>query len=277
MMLFNDRFVEKEDLHISFEDRGYVFGDGVYEMFRIYNGKLFARDAHLQRLERSAGEIRLDLPRSLAEIGEQLEKLTALSQISEGTLYMQITRGAAPRAHAFPENSHPVMLAYCNEVRRPLKTMKAGISAVTLPDLRWHRCHIKSLNLLGNVLAKQDALDAGANEAILHRDGTVTECSASNLMIVKNGELWTHPANHLILHGVTRAVVLKLARNLGIAVHEQAFTVQDCLAADEVFITGTTVEITPVVSVDGSAIAVGRAGAVTSKLQQAFEQEIERL
>lgn len=288
MILWNDRFVAAEEAHVSIRDRGYYFGDGVYEVFRIYNGIIFEKEAHLARLARSAREVRIKLPCTLEELESRLERLIMLNGIADGTLYMQITRGEAPRAHPFPANAESVLMAYCNEVKRPVDTMREGITAVTLPDIRWHRCDIKSLNLLPNVMAKQEAIDRGSMEAILHRSGTVTECSASNVMMVKNGTVYTHPADNYILHGITRAVVLKLARNEGIEAEQQPFTVNDLYTADEVFISGTTVEITPVIAIDGRPVsnmngadsdtstgpAAGRPGAVTRRLQTALERYI---
>lgn len=293
MILFNDKFISPEEVHVSINDRGYYFGDGVYEVFRIYNGILFEKDAHLARLARSAHAVRINFPCSLAQLEERLDQLVALNGINEGTLYMQITRGEAKRAHPFPEDAIPVLLAYCNEVSRPIKAMKDGITAVTLPDIRWLRCDIKSLNLLPNVLVKQEAVELGKGEAILHRDGVVTECSASNIMIVKKGVVYTHPANHYILHGITRAVILKLAEEAGILVVQQPFTLDVLYGADEAFICGTTVEITPIISVDGQPVgtqwdklslddsegasevaSVSQPGMITRTLQAALSQYI---
>jgi D-alanine transaminase len=271
LILYHDRIVEKDSIHISPDDRGYYFGDGVYEVFRVYNGKLFAKEAHFQRLQRTVEAVKLRLPYSIVELEAHLEALLYEEKITEGTVYVQITRGAAPRAHPFPALTQPVVYAYCTEVKRPLHTMKNGITAKTIADIRWLRCDLKTLNLLANVLAKQEAVDSGAHEAILHRDGIVTECSASNIMIVKDGVVRTHPANHLILHGVTRAIVLRAAQKLELPVLEEPFDLEALLAADEVFITGTTVEVTPIIEVDGRMIADGKLGPITQRLQEAFE------
>lgn len=274
MILFRDQFVEREEIRISPDDRGYYFGDGLYEVFRVYGGALFEKEAHFARLARTANALRIRLPEPIDELERKLEQLVAREQIGEGTVYMQITRGEAPRAHSFPAKAEPVLMAYAQEVKRPLGAMESGISAVTVADVRWLRCDLKTLNLLGNVMAKQEALDRGAQESILHRDGVVTECSASNVMIVKDGALFTHPANHLILHGVTRAVVLRLALAEGIAVREEPFDLQALAAADEAFITGTTVEVTPIVRIDGLPVGTGKPGPITRQLQQAFNRLI---
>jgi len=271
---FEDRFVAKEEVLVSPDDRGYYFGDGVYEVFRVYGGKLFEPGAHFERLARTADGIRLPLPYSIEQIGRKLEELVAANSLNEGTVYLQITRGSAPRSHPFPPDAKPVALAYCTEVPRPVAAMEAGIALASVPDIRWLRCDYKTLNLLPNVLAKQQALDAGAGDAVLHRDGIVTECSASNVMIVCGGVVITHPANNLILHGVTRGVVLRLARAAEIAVEERPFSLEELYGADEAFVTGTTVEVTPVVSVDGRAVGGGAPGPVTRRLQREFAATI---
>ncbi|OCT12141.1 D-amino-acid transaminase [Paenibacillus pectinilyticus] len=272
MYFYKNEFVHKNDIHISPDDRGYYFGDGIYEVFRVYQGELYEASAHMQRLERTASEVRIQLPYTSDEIIVILNKLIQQNELIEGTVYLQITRGEAPRAHPFPIQAKPILLAYCSEVKRPLATIQNGIKAITEPDIRWLRCDLKTLNLLPNVLAKQAALDAGVQEVVLHRDGTVTECSASNIMIIKDAILYTHPANHLILHGITRAVVLRLAHALGIPVKDVAFTTEQLLQADEAFITGTTVEITPLIQIDGQAIGSGTPGPLTAKLQTEFER-----
>lgn len=272
--LYQDRYIPKEELRISPEDRAYYFGDGVYEVFRVYNGRLYEASAHFERWERSSAALRIPLPADSDELTKRLEELIRMNGLSEGTVYMQVSRGAAPRSHPFPVDAKPILMAYTSEAKRPLSTIKEGITAVTMEDIRWLRCDLKTLNLLPNVMAKQHAADQGAGDVILHRSGTVTECSASNIMMVKYGCLITHPANHLIQHGITRAVVLRLAQGLGIAVKETPFTLDELRIADEVFITGTTVEITPVIRIDSSPVADGKPGPITRKLQQEFEKTI---
>ena len=270
---YNGEFISQEEVRISPDDRGYYFGDGLYEVFRVYGGRLYEAQAHFDRLVRTALGLRIELPYSVEDIQRRLEELVALNGLKEGTVYLQFTRGLAPRNLPFP-GANPVAMAYCREVPRPAAAMESGIAAVTVPDIRWLHCDYKTLNLLPNVLAKQQALDAGGDDAILHRNGTVTECSASNIMIVRGGTVITHPADNLILHGVTRGVVLRLARQAEIAVEERAFATDELLEADEAFITGTTVEVTPVVRVDGRPIGSGEAGPVTRRLQRLFAETI---
>ncbi len=270
--LHNLTITDYQDATIHPDDRGYYFGDGIYEVFRIYNGRLFQEDAHLVRLARSAAELRIPLPYGLPEITGLLYKLLEEDPVEEGILYMQITRGVAPRGHAFPpEGTQPVLTAYCKPLPRNRDKITGGIRIVSVPDIRWLRCDIKTLNLLGNVLAKQEAVERGADEAVLHRSGTVTECSSSNIMMVKNGTLWTHPADNLILPGITRQVVLEQARALGIPVQEAAFSLEELYNADEVLITGTTTEVTPVILIDETPIAGGQPGPITRQLQREYQ------
>lgn len=270
---YNGEFMSQEEVRISPDDRGYYFGDGLYEVFRVYGGRLYEAQAHFERLIRTAQGLRMELPYPTEVLERHLEELIALNSLKEGTVYLQFTRGLAPRNLPFP-GAKPVAMAYCREVPRPVAAMDSGIAAVTVPDIRWLHCDYKTLNLLPNVLAKQQALDAGGDDAILHRNGTVTECSASNIMIVRGRTIFTHPADNLILHGVTRGVVLRLARSAEIAVEEQPFTIEELLSADEAFITGTTVEVTPVIRVDGRPIGRGEAGPLTRRLQQLFAATI---
>lgn len=276
-VLYNDRIIPKSKLTISPDDRGYYFGDGIYEVFRVYDGKLFEPNAHLERLVRSAQGIDLRLPCSTEELLARIHKLLAASAMENGIVYMQITRGIAPRSHLIPDQLEPVLYAYCNDLPRPLSSMETGITAITVPDIRWHMCHLKTLNLLPNTLAKQKAKEHGVDEVILHREGRVTECSASNFMIVRDGAIFTHPADQWILHGITRQVVIRLAAGLGITVNEAPFAIDDLQDADEAFITGTTAEITPVIKIDGRPVGSGAPGPVTRQLQQAFEQSIQAM
>lgn len=269
--LQQNRIIDKSQATVDPDDRGYYFGDGIYEVFRIHNGQLLESEAHMLRLERSAQSLRLPLPYPADEILTMLHLLLEADPVETGILYMQITRGSAPRSHGFPPEGTPSILsAYCKPLPRPMEKLDNGIRAVTVPDIRWLRCDIKTLNLLGNVLAKQEAADQQADEAILHRDGTVTECSSSNLMMVQNGVVHTHPANNLILHGVTRSVVLGQAHKLSITVVEEPFTLEMLREADEVFMTGTTSEVTPVIAIDGQLVGDGKPGTVTRRLQQEY-------
>jgi D-alanine transaminase len=277
MLYVDGKWVEPGEAAIQPEDRGYNFGDGIYEVVRIYRGRLYQWDAHIDRLFRSAREIKMDLPwtkEELDSIARQLMEKNGITADDDAFLYLQISRGAAPRLHDIPSGIRPVIMAFVRRKERPLADMKKGLTAQLVPDIRWLRCDIKTLNLLGAVLVKQYAKDAGAQESILHRDGIVTECSASNLFAVKNGALYTHPADNLILHGITRQTVIDLAKKNGIAVHEEAFDIEFLKQADELFLSSTTAEIMPIISVDGKAVGSGHPGPIAQKLQALFEEHI---
>ena len=274
-IIYNGELKERSAIQIDVEDRGYQFGDGVYEVIRVYNGKLFAADMHLNRLMDSAKLIQLKVPFTVAEIKEKTKELITAENLEYGIVYMQLTRGISPRNHAFPIGEvDPVFVAYTKDM--PYTGSKPGVKAVTVEDIRWLRCNIKSLNLLGNILAKQQAVEAGCDEAIQHRDGTVTEGSSSNVAIIVKGTLKTHPATNLILNGITRQILLKLCNDHGIPYVEEAFTLSDMMGADEVLYTSTGVEVTPITAIDGQLIGDGKVGSITLQLQKLFTQEIER-
>ncbi|MDM5360145.1 D-amino-acid transaminase [Peribacillus sp. ACCC06369] len=275
-IIFNGDLKSRSEVKVDIEDRGYQFGDGVYEVIRVYNGELFAGDMHLNRLMDSAKLIQMKVPFTVAEIKARMKELITEDQLKDGIVYMQLTRGASPRTHSFPTTEvEPVFVAYTKEIPYTGK-MKPGVKAVTTDDIRWLRCNIKSLNLLGNIMAKQQAVEAGCDEAIQHRDGTVTEGSSSNVSIVVDGLIKTHPATNLILNGITRQVMLKLCTDHGIPYVEEAFTVEDMMAADEVLYTSTSVEVTPIIIIDGQSIAAGEPGPITQRLQKLFSEEIEK-
>lgn len=265
------RFTKKDEIRISIDDRGYYFGDGVYEVIQVYNGQLFTMKEHVERLFKSAAKINLTLTYTEQEINELALALIEKNQLVNGHVYMQVTRGVSERQHHFPSPAVPAVLtAYAVTTDRPAEDMKQGVAVKTMPDIRWLRCDIKSLNLLGSVLAKQEAKEAGFAEAMLHRDGVVTEGSSTNMFGIKDGIVRTHPVNHLILEGITRKVVLALCDELNIPVEEKAFTVEEALNMDEVFYTSTTSEVMPIIRIDDKIIGDGKSGALTKKLQAAF-------
>ncbi len=273
-ILFHEKIVKRGEAVIDIEDRGYQFGDGVYEVVRVYNSRPFAMDEHLSRLQESAEKIKMQLPYPLERLRQLLLELIQTNQVQEGTLYVQITRGTAPRNHSFPKKANPFIVAYTQEVPRPTDYLSKGIRAITTDDIRWLRCDIKSLNLLGAVLAKQEAVENGCQEAILIREDIVTEGSSTNVFAVKDGTLHTHPANHLILNGITRRITLELAKEKEIPVIEKPFTRQELYEAEEVFVTGTTMEISPVIQIDQQTIGEGKPGSLTRTLQELFEKRI---
>jgi D-alanine transaminase len=271
---FNTKFVPKEEIRISPDDRGFVFGDGVYEVIRTYRGKLFKMDEHLRRLERSLREIRIagvDIE-ILREVSEDLLKRNDLGG-RDATIYMQITRGAAPRKHAFPAAATPpTIYLTASPLNSSHQTTDAGAKVILVPDNRWARCDIKTVALLPNVLANQQAAEQGAVEAVFVRDGAVTEGSHSNFCAIIDGELVTYPRSNYILGGITRQVVLQICSELAIPVREFPVLQKDLRQADEVFLSGTTTEVLPVTQVDDWTVRDGKPGPITRKLQKAFRE-----
>ncbi|MFY3792243.1 D-amino-acid transaminase [Ureibacillus sp. MALMAid1270] len=275
--LWNDKIVNDDEVVISKEDRGYQFGDGVYEVIKVYNGEMFTIDEHIDRLYLSADKIKLTIPMTKDKLHKLIHELVEKDQLGTGHIYLQFTRGTSPRVHNFPVGDiQPVLTAYTKENARPLENFEKGVKATFVEDIRWLRCDIKSLNLLGAVLAKQEAVEKGCYEAILHRGDVVTEGSSTNVFGIKDGVLYTHPANNFILKGITRTVVLECANEIGLPVKEEAFTKAETLEMDEVFVTSTTSEVTPVISIDDVKIAEGKVGEWTRKLQAQFETKIPK-
>ena len=267
----NGRFMPLAEALVPVEDRGYQFGDGVYEVVRTYRGAPFQLEAHLARLEQSATSIELPLQFRRSEWTAYVVEGIRLAEYTECKVYIQLTRGVAPRDHFFPASAAPTAVMTIREMRDLMPGLQAhGAQVIVVNDLRWGRCDIKSVNLLPNVMARQQAKEAGAFEAVLVRGGEVTEGAVSNVVIVRSGVLITPPTGPWILAGVTRAVVLDLARKEGIPVEERPVRVDELRAADEVFLTGTTVEILPVVRVDGTAIGKGCPGELTTLLRARF-------
>jgi D-alanine transaminase len=270
----NGRFLPLADASVSIEDRGFQFGDGVYEVIRTYGGRPFKLEAHIARLNRSAEAIALRQPYSLERWRQYIAEGLRLAAFPESKIYVQLTRGVAPRDHAYSPDLEPTIVMTVRELR-PLAAavQAAGVEAMTVDDVRWGRCDIKSINLLANVLARQQAKQAGVFEAILVRNGEVTEGSVSNVIIVENRTLITAPEGIRILSGVTRDVVLALARREGFDVHERFPTRAQLYGASEVFLTGTTVEVLGVVRIDGRSVGEGEPGSVTRSLAKRFLEQ----
>lgn len=275
--LLNGSIIERSEAKVDVEDRGYQFGDGIYEVIRVYNGKMFTAAEHLARFNKSAESIGITLPYSILQLTEMLEELLIKNNLETGNIYMQVTRGTAPRNHVFPAgNVTPTLVAYTIKGVRPFDSLKSGVKTILTEDIRWLRCDIKSLNLLGNLLAKQKASEQGCFEAIQHRGQDVTEGSSSNIFIVKNGTVITHESNHLILKGITKNVILDLCLKNNIPVHERTFSLEELEVAEEVFLSSTTSEVMPVIEINGKKVHTGVPGPITLKLQRLFEIEIEK-
>ena len=275
----NGAFLPRADARVSVEDRGFVFGDGVYEVLRAIRGRLFATRFHTTRLARSLEGVRIDLegkdsPDRFIEIGKQLLRENGLLD-GEATLYIQITRGATTRAHYFPPpNITPTIYISVARFTPYVDLAKTGASAISHPDLRWGRCDLKTLNLLPNVLASQTAKERGAFEAMLVRDGVVTEGAKTNFFGVVGGTLRTHPSDNHILPGITRAVLEDLARGLSIELDETPISVSEIPRVTELFLTGTTTDVMPIVKLDDKPVGSGRPGELTRRLQRVLAENL---
>ena len=273
VVYLNGEFLPRSEARLSVDDRGFFFGDGVYEVTRSVDGKLFESGRHMKRLARGLRELRLEPTQSLDDIEALSLELLGHNDITsgEGTVYLQITRGAAPRTHHFPPAGTPcTVFLSAQRFTVPHDKRATGIAVITYPDIRWSRCDIKTVNLLAAVMAKQQAVDEGVFEALFVRESAVTEGSHTNVFGVIDGELRTYPASNLILGGVTRDVVLELARELGLPVNETPFHIHHVRDLQECFLTGTTTDVMPVVQFDGAPVGTGKPGKMTMVLYEAL-------
>jgi D-alanine transaminase len=279
IVFLNGDYVPHQDARVSVDDRGFLFADGVYEVARIYDGHIFLFQPHLNRLRYGLSELRIrdEIVDQIPDICNRLIDQNNL-HTGDATLYIQITRGAAPRAHAFPPADTPptVLLMTKPFKNHPSAYWEQGIATITVPDLRWSRCDIKSISLLPNVLANQQAKEAGAFEALYVRDQAVIEGSHSNLFGVLDGELITYPQGGHILTGITRLLVLEKARQMGIPAREGSIPQSRVYQTEELFLSGTTTEIMPIVRVDGKTIADGKPGTITRRLRDAYRNWVEQ-
>jgi D-alanine transaminase len=258
---------------VHIEDRGYQFADGVYEVIAVCGFRLVDEERHLARLKRSLAELRIAMPMTEASLRIVMREVVHRNGVDDGILYLQVTRGAAPREHAFPKAATPSLVMTSRRTRPPdPKLGRDGIAVITIPDIRWQRCDIKSVALLPNVLGKQQAREAGAYEAWqVDRDGQVTEGTSTNAWIVTaDNAVVTRAADTAILNGVTRAAILDIMRREGYRLVERPFTVAEAKAAREAFLTSTTAELLPVVRIDGSPVGEGRPGLLSLKLRAAY-------
>lgn len=271
----NGRYVRHADASVHVEDRGYQFADGVYEVCEVRHGLIVDLTRHLDRLGRSLSELRIDWPMHRAALVRVIREVLKRNRVQNGLFYLQVTRGVAKRDHVFPapgtrpsivvtaKNTNPAVIAAKNA---------NGIKAITVADNRWDRVDIKTVGLLSNALVRQQAKEAGAQEAIyVDAEGIVKEGAATNVWMVDNdGTLLTRPAEHGILKGITRSTLMDVAAKLGMTIREEAFSVEKMLGAREVFITAATSICFPVVEIDGKTIANGHPGSVSQKIREAF-------
>jgi D-alanine transaminase len=274
----NGQFLPAEQAKISVLDRGFIFGDGVYEVWRVVEGRLFEHARHEKRLKRGLKSIDIALPdkdvEALKGVADRLLHENDL-MAGEGTFYVEISRGAAPRTHAYPAaGTKPTVFGMVSRFEVPHALRETGAKAITAPDVRWTRCDIKTIQLLPNCMAKQKAQLAGGLEAIFVRDGVVTEGTHTSVLGVKDGTLLTHPLSSLILPSVTRELVLDIAREQGVPAREEAFSEKELFALDELFVSGTTTDVTAIVEVDGRRIGIGKPGPVSKALYAGLQSRL---
>ena len=274
----NGDFLPLAQAQVSVLDRGFLFGDGVYEVIPAYGGHFFRLEVHLQRLEHSLRAIRLKNPCSLEQWRCLLQELVAANEGEDQALYLQVTRGPATRDHAFPKHIQPTVFAMSNPLNPlPEDIRTQGIAAITREDIRWKYCHIKAITLLANTLLRQEALEAGAQEALLLRDSQVTEGAASNVFIVGEGMLITPPQSAALLSGITRDLVLELAQKRHIPYQEKAISARELTQAEEIWVTSSTREVVPVTRLDGKLVGEGKPGPLwreMDKWYQAYKAEV---
>jgi D-alanine transaminase len=273
VLLFNGRFTTTDERVLGVEDRGFQFGDAVYEVFKFVGKRPVFMLEHFRRLERGLGDVEIRCPWTESEFVAAMGELLERTSFADGIVYVQVTRGEAERAHFWPDNIAPTALAYSRSFRFPDATKKdRGMRVITAVDRRWHFCQVKSVNLLGNAMAKKQAQRTGADEAILLANGFVREGASSNFFAVRNGGIVTHPLDEHILPGVVRDQVIGLALRSKIRVDERPLREAELFDLDEAFLTSTTQGVMPVTEIDGRVIRNGRRGEITGRLQEMFDQ-----
>ncbi|MSQ49390.1 MAG: D-amino acid aminotransferase [Betaproteobacteria bacterium] len=280
MVFLNGIFMPVEEARVPVLDRGFIFGDGIYELIPVYSRVPFRMDEHLARLERSLAAVRIRNPYSRAEWRDIILQLVAKQSFEDQGVYFQVTRGVAKRDHAFPKESVPTVFIMSNPlVNPPQALVERGAAAVSAVDDRWHRCDIKSISLIGNCLLRQVSADVGAVETILFRDGTLTEASASNVFVVKSGVILSPSKSNLILPGITYDVITEIAEAAGLPLEYRDVGEAEVRGADEIWITSSSKEVLAIVMLDGQPVAGGKPGPVFRRvhaLYQEFKQKVMR-
>jgi D-alanine transaminase len=273
MVFLNGKFLPIEEARVPVLDRGFIFGDGVYELVPVYSRVPFRLEEHLTRLERSLAETRIRNPYSRAEWRDIIAQLVAKQSYEDQGVYFQVTRGVAKRDHSFPQDSAPTVFIMSNPlVNPPRELVERGAEAVSAQDNRWHRCNIKSISLIGNVLLRQLSADAGATETILFRDGMLTEASACNVFVVRGGVIQGPPKSNLILPGITYDVVLELAQSAQLPIQIRDLSEAETRAADEIWVTSSSKEVLAIVKLDSQPVGDGRPGPVFRRMFQLYQE-----
>ncbi len=269
----NGSFLPAQQAQVSVFDRGFLLGDGVYEVIPVYKGKCFQLTGHLARLQASLDGVRMKNPHTESEWENLIAKLVELNGDGDQSLYLQVTRGVAPRDHVFPEEVSPTSFAMSSPLQVvPEKYKTEGAAAITLPDIRWQNCNIKAITLLPNSLLKQQALEAGALEALLIRDGYLTEGAASNAYAVIDGIIYTAPKDEKVLPGITRDVVIEIAKANDMPLREQAVTLSQLKQADEIWVSSSTKEVVPITVLDGEPVGDGIPGSMWQKMNALYQK-----
>jgi len=280
MVFLNGKFMPVDQARVPVLDRGFIFGDGIYELVPVYSRIPFRLDEHLARLERNLAAVRIRNPYSRAEWRDIILQLVAKQPFEDQGVYFQVTRGVAKRDHAFPKDAAPTVFLMSNPLVTPPKELvERGAAAVTAVDDRWMHCDIKSISLIGNCLLRQVSADAGAAETILFRDGGLTEASASNVFVVKHGVILSPPKSNLILPGITFDVVAELAQGAGLPLEFRAVAEAEVRGADEVWVTSSSKEVLAIVTLDGKPVGDGKPGPVFRRmhgLYQEFKKKVMR-
>jgi len=279
MVYLNQRWVRLADAQVSVLDRGFLFGDGIYEVVPVYGRRPLGWEGHAQRLRMSLEAISLAVPLGPSDWQDIVCKLIEQEVADDQFVYIQVTRGVAKRDHAFPRPAvSPTVFAMTTPFKRPNETERTqGVRAVSIPDLRWLRCDIKSISLLGNVLAREAAVSQGAQEAIQFRDGVLTEGGASNIWVVRDGALLSPPRSPLLLEGIRRSLLAELASGLGIEAQQRAISQAEVETADEILMTSATKEVLPIIALDGKPVGQGFPGPVYARLREAYDAAIRAL
>jgi D-alanine transaminase len=273
MVFLNGKVLPIEEAKIPVLDRGFIFGDGVYEVVPVYSRVAFRLEEHLARLERSLGETKIRNPYSRTQWREHIHGLIDAQAFDDQGVYFQVTRGVAKRDHAFPKNVEPTVFMMSNPlVNPPREQVERGGAAVSAPDNRWQRCDIKSISLIGNVLLRQLSAEAEAAETILFRHGNLTEASASNVFIVKRGVIQSPPKSNLILPGITYDVIAELAHAHSLPLEFRSITEDEVRAADEIWVTSSSKEVFPIVSLDGKPVGDARPGPLFRRMYQLYQE-----
>lgn len=271
IVYLNGDIVPYEEARVGIEDRGYQFADGIYEVVAVYDNKPIKFEEHFVRLKKSAEGLEINFD-DYDKLKKDAREMIAESKYNDIKLYIQITRGNASRNHAYPEDMTPNVVMTVDQLKgKPANYYEKGVKAITVPDERWSRCHIKSIALLPNILAKKKAKRAGAYEAIQIRDGFVTDGTSSNVFIVNDEKIITPPATNYLLNGITRRVILEEAKEMGFEVLESSISLYDLHNADEVFLTGTTTEVMPITEIDGRTISQGSPGKLTTEIYNRYQ------